>query len=410
MESVIKRHWNLAILVVVLFVQLMALAYQVKRPAQQGSPRLIRVWAVSAITPFEKAVVHSADWVSDIWHNYIDLHNVRRDNEALRNEIQRLRLQEVRLSEDANQARRLQTLLAFKEQYIKGTVAAQVISTTGSEFTRGVYIDKGAHDGLKRDMPVITAAGVVGKIYAVYPSSSLVLEINDPSSGAGVILEKSRLQGILKGDSSGGTVVNNVMADEKIAPGDRVLTSGGDRVYPKGLPVGTVEKVLPGEDAFLKIRVRPAADLDRLEEVLVITKVEEQSPPVDEANGPVRAADILARRLPTVEPPKETDPNAPPPTMAELAARERAAKKAAADAAKQQGAATGSPPSGGTEQKPAPTPPAAVSKANLPAATGTKSTPPATPPATTAPAPKPPIKPAVNATNTAANPTKEPPH
>src|SRR5690242_4249251 len=104
MESVIKRHWNLAILSVVLFVQLMALAYQVKRPGPQGSARLIRVWAVSMITPFEKGVVHSADWTSGLWHNYIDLHNVRRENESLRQEIQHLRLQEVRLNEDANQA------------------------------------------------------------------------------------------------------------------------------------------------------------------------------------------------------------------------------------------------------------------------------------------------------------------
>jgi rod shape-determining protein MreC len=380
MDNVIKRNSNLAILAIVLFVQLMALAYQVRRPAQQGSMRLIRLWAVSVITPFEKASVHSAGWISQVWHNYIDLHDVRRQNEALQQEIQRLRLQEVRLNEDASQARRLQSLLGFKEQYINGTLAAQVISTTGSEFTRGIYIDKGSHDGLKRDMPVITPDGIVGKVYAVYPTSSLVLEINDPSSGAGVILENSRLQGILKGDAGGETVVNNVMADEKIQPGDRVLTSGGDRVYPKGLPVGMVEKVLPGEESFLKIRVKPAADLDRLEEVLVITQVEEKTPDVDDASGPIRAADILARRLPTVEPPKDTNPNAEPPTMAELAARERAAKKAAAE---QAGSGVG------------PAAPSRSEQQSSPAATTTK--------------PKPPAQPLPNAAKPAANPIKEPP-
>lgn len=406
MESVIKRHWNLAILAIVLFVQLMALAYQVKKPAQPGSPRLIRVWAVSIITPFEKAVVHSADWVAGLWHNYIDLHDVRRENAELKDEIQTLRLQEVRITEDANQARRLQALLGFKEQYINGTVAAQVISSTGSEFTRGVYIDKGSRDGLKPDMPVITAAGVVGKIYAVYPTSSLVLEISDPTSGAGVILEKSRLQGILKGDSGGGTVVNNVMADEKITTGDRVLTSGGDRVYPKGLPVGTVEKVLPGEDTFLKIRVKPAADLDRLEEVLVITKVQEQTPQVDQASGPERAADILARRLPTVEPPKETNPTGEPPTIAQFEAQQRAAKKAAQQQA-QQGASGVSPnPVVPASQKASTTSTTAVPKLNSPTVGAGGAT--ATPAAAT-PKSKPPVKPAANATNPAANPTKEPP-
>ena len=335
MENIIKRHWNLTILVLVLFAQLMALAYQVRRPDQQGSTRLIRLWTVSLITPFEKAFVHSVDWFGDTWRDYVYLRNVRRQNDDLRAEIQRLRLEHVRLVEDANQARRLQSLLGFKEQFISGTMAAQVISSTGSEFTRGIYIDKGSHDGIRRDMPVMTPDGIVGKVYSVFPTSSLVLEINDPSSGAGVILEKSRLQGILKGDArgTGETYVNNVMSDEKLEPGDVVLTSGGDRVYPKGLPVGTVEKILAGEDSFLKIRVKPAANLNRLEEVLVITKIEDKAPQVNEAAAPVRAADILAKRLPTVEPPKEGDKNAPPPSTYELAARERAAKKAAAQAA-----------------------------------------------------------------------------
>ena len=332
MENVLKRHGNITIFTAVLFVQLLALAYQVKRPTERGPVRVIRVWAVSAITPFEKAFVHSVDWTTSTFHNYVYLRNVRRQNEQLRDEIQRLRLEQVRLAEDANQARRLQALLGFKEQYISQTMPAQVISSTGSEFTRGIYIDKGARDGIKRDMPVITADGVVGKVYSVFPNSSLVLEINDPSSGAGVILEKSRLQGILKGDQrgTGETFVNNIMSDEKIEAGDVVVTSGGDRVFPKGLPVGTVDKIQTGSDAFLSVRIRPAARLARLEEVLVITKIVEKTPDAnDTLTGPVRAADILAQRLPTVEPPKPGEKSTPPPTTAELAAREKAARKAA---------------------------------------------------------------------------------
>src|ERR1051325_6775866 len=294
MENIIKRHGNISILTAVLFFQLLALAYQVKRPTEHGPIPLVRLWAVSAVTPFEKAFVHSVDWVTSGWQNYAYLRNVRRQNDQLRDEIQRLRLEQVRLTQDANQARRLQSLLGFKEQYISETMAAQVISSTGSEFTRGIYIDKGSRDGIKRDMPVITAGGIVGKVFSVFPNSSLVLEINDPSSGAGVILEKSRLQGILKGDQrgTGETYVSNIMGDEKIEPGDVVLTSGGDRVFPKGLPVGTVEEVLLGQEAFLNIRIKPAARLDRLEEVLVITKIVEKAPDVNEAAGPIRAIDI----------------------------------------------------------------------------------------------------------------------
>jgi rod shape-determining protein MreC len=306
-ENIISRHRNLTILVAVLFAQVLGLAVQVKRPADQGSTRLLRLWTVSAITPVEKVIVHTGRFFSGVWHNYFYLRSLRTQNQDLRQEVERLRLEQVRLAEDASQARRLQALLGFKEQFISQTLAAQVISTTGSDFSRGVYIDKGSHDGLRQDMPVITPDGIVGKVYRVYPSSSLVLEINDPSSGAGVILEKSRLQGILKGTPSGETVLANIMADEQIQPGERLMTSGGDRVYPKGLAVGTVAKVRPG-GTFLEVKIKPAARLDRLEEVLVITKVVEKTSDSAEPVGPVRAVDILAQRLPSVPPPKPVEP------------------------------------------------------------------------------------------------------
>jgi rod shape-determining protein MreC len=319
-ENIISRHRNLTILVAMLFAQVLGLAVQVKRPADQGTTRLLRVWTVSAITPVEKLVVHTGRFFSGVWHNYFYVRSLRTQNEALRQEVERLRIEQVRLSEDAGQARRLQALLGFKEQYISQTLPAQVISTTGSDFSRGVYIDKGSRDGLRQDMPVITPDGIVGKVFRVYPTSSLVLEINDPSSGAGVILEKSRLQGILKGTPSGETVLANVMADEQVLPGERLLTSGGDRVYPKGLAVGTISKVSPG-GTFLNVKVKPAARLDRLEEVLVITKVVERTPEGAEPAGPVRAVDILAERLPSVPPPKPPEPpksagtsNVPRPT------------------------------------------------------------------------------------------------
>ena len=313
--EIISRHRNLTILLVLLFAQVLGLAVQVKRPSDGGSVRLVRLWAVTAVTPLENAVVGATRGVAQVWSDYLYLRNVRTQNQQLRDELQRLRLEQVRLAEDAGQARRLQALLGFKEQFISQTLPAQVISTTGSEFSRGLYLDKGAHEGVKPDMPVITPQGIVGKIYRVYPHSSLVLVINDPTSGAGVILERSRLQGVLQGTPEGETVLHNIMSDESVQPGDQVLTSGGDRIYPKGLPVGTVAKVSPGRELFWNIRVRPAARLDRLEEVLIITRVEERAPAAEEASGPVRASDILAQRLPAL-PQKPADGQDPQKTAA----------------------------------------------------------------------------------------------
>jgi rod shape-determining protein MreC len=318
-ENIINRHRNLTVLAVVLFAQILGLAVQVKRGTDRGTSRLIRVWAVSAITPFEKAGVYGSRWIGNTWHNYLYLRGVRAQNRELRAEIERMRLDEVRMAEDASQARRLQTLLGFKEEFISQTMPAQVISTTGSEFSRGIYIDKGSRDGIKPDMPVVTPDGIVGKVFRVYPTSSLVLQVNDPSSGAGVILEKSRLQGILKGSPGGQTFLANIMADEKVEPGERILTSGGDRVYPKGMAVGVVSKVSPA-GTFLNVEVKPSAQLNRLEEVLVITRIVEKAPDLNEAKGPVRAIDILADRLPSVPPPKPEAAKTPAAIQAKPAA------------------------------------------------------------------------------------------
>jgi len=310
--DLINRHRNLTVLVLVLFAQMVGLALQVRRPTDRGSIRLIRVWAISLITPVEQVMVHAQGGVANLWHNYFYLRTVRQENDQLKRENLRLRLEQVRMAEDAGQAQRLQALLQFKEQFISETLAAQVIGSSGSESSRLLYIDKGTRDGVNGDMAVITPAGVVGKVIRVFPTTAQVLEINDQSSGIGAMLEKSRLQGILKGTPAGETMVHYIMSDENVEVGEMVVSSGGDRIFPKGLPIGRVVQVSPGPETFLNIRVRPAARLDRIEEVLVIKKVDEkQRELLPEA--PMRAADILAQRLPTivVKPPEASATAAP---------------------------------------------------------------------------------------------------
>ena len=315
MESFFGRYKNPLVLMAVLFIQVIGLATQVKRPdpkkPNSSGTRLIRVWAVTAFTPVEHAFVSTGRFFRDGWHNWIDLHGVRRQNQELQQEIARLRMEQTRLREDAEQAHRLQALLGFREKFIAETLAAQVIGTSGSEQSHVIYIDKGSREGVRPDMAVITPDGVVGKVKDVFPLSSQVLMISDRDSGAGVILEKSRLQGVLKGKNLDEMQVDGVMADEKVEVGERVIASGGDRIYPKGFPVGTVANAVPDHDtgAFLIIKVKPAADLNRLEEVLVVTKMAEQSPATAENGVRVRAADILAERLPTV-PKTEPQPGA----------------------------------------------------------------------------------------------------
>jgi rod shape-determining protein MreC len=297
--DVLGRYRNLIVLVGVLFAQVLGLAVQVRRTTDSEPTRLIRLWAVGTVTPLEKVLVWVQTSTGSVWHNYFYLRGVRAENRDLKQQIERMSLEQVRMSQDADQARRLQALLAFKEQFISRTMAAQVIGSSGSELSRSVYIDKGESDGIKPDMAVITAEGIVGKVLRVYRSTSQVLLIDDQTSGVGAILDKTRLQGILRGTPAGEVVLEKVMSDEAVPPGEMVLTSGGDGIFPKGLLVGRVTKVAPGNELFLNIRVRPAADLSRLEEVLVVTRIDERQAQPDRA-GAARAIDILAERLPTV--------------------------------------------------------------------------------------------------------------
>lgn len=300
----------------VLFIQVVALATQVKRPenARAGNTgsgtRLIRVWTVTAFTPVEKVFVSTGRFFRNGWHNYADLRGIRKQNRELQDEVARLHMEQVQLKQDADQARRLQVLLDFKENFISKTVAAQVIAFSGTEQSRLITIDKGSHDGLKPDMAVITPDGIVGKVKDVFPLSSQVLLINDHDSGAGVILEHSRLQGFVKGTPLGELQVNGIMSDEQVEAGEHVITSGGDRIYPKGYSVGTVTGAAPDRDndPFLVIKIKPAADLNRLEEVLVITEMADNSRSAAAGPEPMRAADILSQRLPSVP---KVDPNAP---------------------------------------------------------------------------------------------------
>jgi len=299
MEHLISRYRNVTILAVILFAQVLGLAVQVKRSGGEESTRLIRLWTVSTIAPLEKVIIWCQNGLGNLWQSYVYLRGVRQENRDLKFEIERLRLEQVRLSDDARQARRLQALLGFKEQYIAKTVAAQVIGTSGSEQSRSIYIDKGTESGVQKDMAVITADGVVGKVLRAFGSTSQVLLVSDYSSGVGAIVDKSRSQGVVRGTPAGEVILANVMTGELVEPGELVVTSGGDQIFPKGLPVGTVMKVSPGADLFLNIRIKPTVNLNQLEEVLVITKKEDCAPSLADSNT-VRAVDILTQRLPSV--------------------------------------------------------------------------------------------------------------
>jgi rod shape-determining protein MreC len=331
MESFFSRYKNALVLLIVLVAQLLALAVQVKRPSADASdPKavsLIRYAVVSVITPPEKLIHNVGLWFRGLWWGYVDLVHVRRDNANLKADVERLRLEQAVLAEDAKQGQRLQYLLRFRQRYTYKTLPAQVIGTSGTDQSRILYIDKGSDDGLKQDMPIITADGVVGHVKDVFPSTSQVLLISDLTSGVGVILENTRVRGVLKGAPNGQVQMVNVSPDSRIKAGEPLVTSGGDQIFPRGMPVGTVDRVVPDpdRDPLVDVLIHPAANLERLEEVLVVTSIGDMASPqsekdlaMSEAEGLAaqkRASEVLSERLPN-----RVDPNAPADTNPATAA------------------------------------------------------------------------------------------
>jgi rod shape-determining protein MreC len=305
----ITRFKNALFLIAVLLAQAIALAVQV--PVDTGTPdghsvRLIRLWATATVTPFERAA-HGIGWgVQHGWTDYLDLRHVRQQNKDLQQQLTRMRIEQAAIAEDALEGQRLQAILGFKQRYVGSTVAAQVIGASGSDQSHVLTIDKGWRDGLKPDMAVITQDGIVGKIRDVDPTTAHVLEIDDQTSGAGVVLASTRIRAILRGTAAGRVQIGNLTADSRIKPGEQVLTSGGDQVYPRGLPVGTVVSIAPDPDRqlYTDILIHPAVNLDRVEEVLIITGTQSELPPDAQqdlaAAEAQHAADVSAEKLPSI--------------------------------------------------------------------------------------------------------------
>jgi len=298
MDTLFSRHRNTVVLIAVLFVQLVMLAYQVRRP--DSDVPLIREWVSFLVTPPQRLVSGTFRTIANTWSNYIDLRGARRETVNLEDQLSKARIDNLALRDQIREMQRFATLADYAEKTPLKTIAARIIGASASDQSRVIILNKGREDGVRHDMAVITADGVVGKVQRVFEGSSQVLLITDEESGVGALLESSRIHGVLRGQNTYNCSLRYVSNDEKIAVGDRLLSSGEDRVFPKGLPVGTIMQVEPGPD-FKKIVVQPAAHMNRLEEVLVVIEGREVVMPALKSDAaPLAAIAPLPADVPVV--------------------------------------------------------------------------------------------------------------
>lgn len=267
MVAIPSRHKSLVLLAGVIVLQVLLLAVQIKRDSQG---RLIRVWTVGAVLPFERAGSYGLGWIRNVWHHYFALQNTANKNEQLRHEIDALKLQNAQLQGKAAEADRLAVLLNFRRAHADvPMLGARVIGASAGTASQTIQLDRGERDGIRRNMGVITPDGVVGKVIEVYANASQVLLLTDKESGVGAMLADSRIQSPVGGQGEPLLTMKYVPNDDTVKVGERVITSGMDRIFPRDLPVGIVTEIKPG-NPFKQIRVKPAADLERLEEVIVL--------------------------------------------------------------------------------------------------------------------------------------------
>ncbi|MDR2957629.1 MAG: rod shape-determining protein MreC [Coriobacteriales bacterium] len=197
--------------------------------------------------------------------------------QAIVDENVRLRSDNIRLQEVEQEAKRLRFLVDIQDAYGLDMVGARVIGRSADSWNQTITINKGTNAGVRVGMPVMSINGLIGQIESAGPTSSEIRLITDQRSGVAVFLQATRAEGILEGSADGTLYLRYIAMDYEVVLGATVVTSGAGGVYPKGIPIGTVQKVdYLSSDIYQTIVIQPLGQPTSYEEVLVITGSESE--------------------------------------------------------------------------------------------------------------------------------------
>jgi rod shape-determining protein MreC len=287
-----RSYRSLIVLVVVIVAQVLYLAYQVRTGRDE---RLIRVWAVSAVTPFSgifEAIRHNT---VGFLKDYFLLLDVREQNRKLKSDNDKLKMENVFFRNQLSTAEHARALTIFQAKTPSRTVAARVIGDSTVSTAKAVFIDRGSTSNIEKGMAVVTPNGIVGKVAAVYPLASQVLLVTDSTFKVGVESQKGHIHGTLN-CGSGHCVVEQIQNEEEVGTGEWFYTSGEDRIFPRGFPVGTVVSAQAG-NGMKDVRLDLSGAPGGAEEVLVVLDGVHQTIP-----AAVAAEEKMAPPLPAPPP------------------------------------------------------------------------------------------------------------
>ena len=257
------------LLVVVLVAQLFLIAAQVQTP---GGGSVLEVWLVRGIAPLGRVV----DGVYDLLGGFADNLELRRslleENRRLKEELARQRersMEAWRLEQDLE---RLSRAMDYVGTELGPLRAADVVFVDHRPFQRTLVLWMGG-EAAERNQPVVAVDGLVGRVVLPAGSYAKVQLVTDRSASVGAMIERTRRQGVARGLGAGSLELDFVSLQADVRVGDRVVTAGIDGIYPRGLPVGTVIDVSPGEELFHRIRLRPAVDMGQLDLVYLLPRL-----------------------------------------------------------------------------------------------------------------------------------------
>ncbi len=254
-------------LIGLLLFHLLLLSVQVR--TEQGH-LLLRSIGLTLLAPLASSIQFLTSSSSDFLDRYVFLMNAEREKRRLEEENKQLRLDLHQLRDLVALMPQTADFLALQASRSFETVPADVVGKAPPFVEFHLLINVGTGSGVRRDCAVITPEGIVGRVVSAGPFTAEVELVTNQLAAAGGRLERSRVEGVVLGDGVRFLQLDYIPISQPVEVGEPVVTSGTDRIYPRGIPIGTVESVSRGGPIYQTILVRPAVDLTRLEQVLVV--------------------------------------------------------------------------------------------------------------------------------------------
>jgi len=263
-----RRPTLLFIVVLALLFVLMSLSTRTRYVGETRT--LFERTVMMVFSPVPKLVNWVGGTGSDMYHGYLDMRRSVAENVSLHRKVADLTAENLKLRQTDSDLRRLRALLGYSEQFqLQTTMAEAIMLDTAGRF-KSMVLDRGSASGIGINDAVVNANGLVGRVVLTTNDMSKVQLVIDNNCSVGVLLERTRREGVLRGDGTGNAQLYDIPSLADVQPGDQILTAGIDGIYPKGIPVGTVVRADKGPELFKNIRVKPSVDFGSIEEVIII--------------------------------------------------------------------------------------------------------------------------------------------